>query len=108
MNEATLPEQLRALAKDVRDSWSDIPSNGHYPEYRDADFARAAMYDSLADTVDRLQAQRDEANKQADMLAHRNAVLVVELDELRKRYLEVRDRNTRLLSQMQELEAREQ
>ncbi len=108
MSDENLSEQLRALAKDVRDSWADIPRNGHYPEYRDADFARAAMYDSLADTVDRLQAQRDEANKQADMLAHRNAVLVVELDELRKRYLEVRDRNTRLLSQMQELEAREQ
>lgn len=63
---------------------------------------------ALQEQIVSLAAQRDEANKQADMLAHRNAVLVVELDELRKRYLEVRDRNTRLLSQMQELEAREQ
>lgn len=108
MSDENLLEQLRALAKDVRDSWSDIPNNGHYPEYRDADFARAAMYDLLADTVDRLQAQRDEANKQCDMLAHRNAVLVVEIDRLREKNVELRDRNTRLLSQIQELEAREQ
>jgi hypothetical protein len=42
------------------------------------------------------------------MFAHRNAVLVVEIDRLREKNVELRDCNTRLLSRMQELEAREQ
>jgi hypothetical protein len=42
------------------------------------------------------------------MFAQRNAVLVVEIDRVREQNVELRDRNTRLLSQIQELKAREQ
>lgn len=68
----------------------------------------AAMLAALREQVTRLKTERDEAEKQCDMLAHRNAVLVIEIDKLRERNVELRDRNVRLLSQIQELEAREQ
>lgn len=68
----------------------------------------AAMLAALREEVTRLKTERDEAEKQSDMLAHRNAVLVIEIDKLRERNVELRDRNVRLLSQIQELEAREQ
>jgi len=63
---------------------------------------------SLCDHVARIEIERDEANRQCDMFAHRNAVLLVEIDRVREQNVELRDRNTRLLSQIQELEAREQ
>lgn len=68
----------------------------------------AAILAALREEVTRLKTERDEAEKQSDMLAHRNAVLVIEIDKLRERNVELRDRNVRLLSQIQELEAREQ
>ena len=54
-----------------------------------------------ADLIDRL-------NADCTRLAHRNAALVLEIDNMRKRNVELLHRNTRLLSVMQESEAREQ
>jgi len=54
-----------------------------------------------ADLIDRL-------NADCTRLAQRNAALVLEIDKMRERNIELLHRNTRLLSIMQESEAREQ
>ena len=75
-----------------------------------------------ADKIERLRADMAEAHIEMTRLASRNAVLVSEIDtarevmlrqdnemsNLRQRNSDLRDRNTRLLSQIQEMEVREQ
>lgn len=55
-----------------------------------------------------LQIELAHLRATCNSLAQRNAVLVNEIDKVRERNIELRDRNTRLLSMIQELEAREQ
>ena len=80
------------------------------------------MTEEAAELIERLRADLAEAHIEMTRLAQRNAVLVSEIDtarevmlrqdnemsNLRQRNSDLRERNTRLLSQIQELEAREQ
>jgi len=56
----------------------------------------------------KVQIELAHLRAECDRLAQRNAVLVNEIDKVRERNIELRDRNTKLLSMIQELEAREQ
>ena len=68
----------------------------------------AKIVREAADEIERLRAERDEANRHADQYAQRNAVLVVEIDKVRQELKEAKARNTLYLSRLQEHEAREQ
>ena len=74
---------------------------GHWP-------SSAKVVLAAADEIERLRAERDEANRHADQYAQRNAVLVVEIDKVRQELKEAKARNTLYLSRLQEHEAREQ
>jgi hypothetical protein len=49
----------------------------------------------------------EELQKECNRLAARNTLLVNEIDTLRQQLRECRERNVKLLSQLQEFEARE-
>ena len=62
----------------------------------------------MSDTEQRLLRMIEQIKGECDRLAQRNAVLVAEIDAIRATLKDTKDRNVRLLSQLQEYEAREQ